>query len=171
MDEYHSQVSISFFCLMILSSLSSFYRNRFEKLSLEETEVVSMIKDLYKKARLSYQMSVPNFLADWANQYGNGIQVDPRDIAKDVSTLASFGRTLQQNLSTLVHRLRGINAKAQPQEPGCCGSLMNLPGCVAGVYLKRRLFRFTSLLKATRGPYSELGSQGTRHISQCCLGL
>ncbi|KAL5530391.1 hypothetical protein ACEPAF_6649 [Sanghuangporus sanghuang] len=139
-------------------------RNRGENLTAEETAVISLISDLRQRAKTALN-TIDVILASISayEGIGNGSPFSSEKLKADTSALAMIGTSLHHKLAGLTRRLKNAEAMAgqtePPSSPDCCTRLMNFPGCIANLYLKKRLFRFTSLLKAQREQYSELDSE------------
>ncbi|KAL5508223.1 hypothetical protein ACEPAH_5842 [Sanghuangporus vaninii] len=139
-------------------------RYRGEKLTAEETAVISLISDLRQRAKTA--LNTINIILASISAYegiGNGSPFSSEKLKADTSALAMIGTSLHHKLAGLTQRLKNAEAMAgqtePPSSPDCCTRLMNFPGCIASFYLKKRLFRFTSLLKSQSEQYSDLDSE------------
>ncbi|KAL5527417.1 hypothetical protein ACEPAG_6208 [Sanghuangporus baumii] len=138
-------------------------RNQGEKLTVEETAVISLVSDLRQRAKTA--LSTMGVILASISAYegiGNGSPFSSEKLKADTYALATIGTSLHHKLASLTRRLKNAEAMAgqtePPSSPDCCTRLVNFPGCTANLNLKR-LFRFTSLLKAQREQYSELDSK------------
>ncbi|KAL5488022.1 hypothetical protein ACEPAI_6130 [Sanghuangporus weigelae] len=139
-------------------------RNRGEKLTAEETAIISLVSDLRQRAKSA--LNITDVILASISAYegiGNGSPFSSEKLKADTSALATIGTSLHHKLAGLTRRLKNAETMAgqtePPSSPDCCTGLMNFPACIANFYLKKRLFRFTSLLKAQREQYSELDSE------------
>ncbi|EJD01415.1 uncharacterized protein FOMMEDRAFT_158556 [Fomitiporia mediterranea MF3/22] len=135
-------------------------QQRNEKLSKEERELVSYIEDIYQNASKALQIArTALHTVHNAHNVRHDAQFTSGKVTSDISTLSTFATSLRHKLGSLVRRLKELKASGPAERPGFFSCLEDAPGCLAGYYLKNRLFRFASLSKAHKKQYSELGSE------------
>ena len=140
--------------------------SRTEKLSPEDEKLVSLVEEIHQKTSTAVKMTL-SLLHTMTTASGiqRDVHLSSGKLAADLSALATLTRTIQFKLGRLSRRLREAKAIGQAKPPGFFSRMEDPTGCLAGVYLKNRLLRFTSLLKARKQEYTELDAKGTHsHI-------